>query len=168
MSQNRIFCHFHAQGFMRKTVIFIVLISVLWSCSILPKPRIQQGIIGQVRWVEGNLMPSIGDTTYADRVKGVAVQRDIYVYKAVKHDNVIRAEGSLIKNVQGELVLRMKTDKKGNFRAELLPGKYSIFTMEKEGFFANTFDGDGFINPVTVRVGEFTELQILINYKAYY
>jgi hypothetical protein len=48
------------------------------------------------------------------------------------------------------LIRKIKTDKTGSFKANLDPGKYSIFVQEEDGLFANVFDGEGFINPVTV------------------
>jgi hypothetical protein len=40
--------------------------------------------------------------------------------------------------------------------------------MEAEGLFANKYDGEGFINPVTIVANSFVNMEILINYKAYY
>lgn len=153
---------------MRKTVIFIILFSVVLSCAIHRNPIGKEGIVGEIRWVEGNLMPAIGDTTYNSRSKGIFIQRELHIFRVVKSDDVIPADGAFYKQINGELFSRLKTDKKGTFRVALPPGRYSVFTMENEGYFANIFDGDGYINPVTVHEGEFTELQIVVNYKAYY
>jgi hypothetical protein len=49
---------------------------------------------------------------------------------------------------------------------ELPPGKYSVFTVEEEGLYANEYDSDGNMFPVEVLDGEFTEVTIKINYKA--
>ena len=153
---------------MRKTVIFIILFSGVLSCAILRDPPGKQGIKGEVRWVEGNLMPMIGDTTYTSRSKGSPIQRDLHIFLALKRDDVQPTNGTIYRQINGALISQVKTDKDGTFQVEIPPGKYSVFTMEKEGYFANIFDGDGYINPVTVHEGEFTELQIVINYKAYY
>ena len=113
-------------------------------------------------------MPTIGDPTYAIRSKGIPIQRDIYIFNALKEADAIRAKGPLYKHINAVVVRRVKSDKNGYFRVELAPGKYSVFTLEEHGYFGNTFDGEGYINPFTVHEGEFTEIQILVNYKAYY
>ena len=138
------------------------------SCAIHRNSSGNQGITGEVRWVEGNLMPMIGDTTYNSRSKGKAIQRELHIFLALKRDDVQPANGTIYKQINGTLISQVKTDNDGTFHVEIPPGKYSVFTMEKEGYFANIFDGDGYINPVTVHEGEFTELQIVVNYKAYY
>ena len=61
-----------------------------------------------------------------------------------------------------------RSNKNGIFKANLSVGKYSIFILEKDGYFANTFDGDNYISPVTIHANKFTEIQILVNYQAYY
>jgi len=128
----------------------------------------RQGIVGEVRWVEGNLMPTIGDTSLYERARGIPLVRDIYIFRAVKREDVVSGGGSFYKLVNGNLVGRLKTKKDGKFQADLPPGKYSIFVMEEEGYFANIFDGENYINPVTVQANRFTEIKILVNYKAYY
>jgi len=168
LSQNRIFCHFYINIFMKKTVILIISISFLYGCVLQKNSKSEQGIIGAVRWVEGNLMPMIGDTTLNTRSMGIPIEREIYLFKAVKRNEAISAGSTFYKQVNGELVYRTRSKKDGSFKMEVPPGKYSIFVMEKEGYFANIFDGDNYINPVTVQINNFTDIQILVNYKAYY
>ncbi|MTI24563.1 hypothetical protein E1163_06360 [Fulvivirga kasyanovii] len=81
--------------------------------------------------------------------------------------NVIQ-EDQLYKEVPSELIKTVETDENGNFTVQLAPGRYSVFTKEEDGLFANVFDGEGNVNPVTVKQGEMTELNIDINYKAVY
>ena len=142
-------------------------ILVCSACAV-HKHTINQGISGDVRWVEGNLMPALGDTTYLDRSKGIPVAREIYIFKAIKIHDVKPQIGDFYSDIKSELIKRVKTDKNGKFTVMLPPGKYSVFVMEKEGFFANKYDGEGYINPVIVVAGEFAEMNITINYKAYY
>lgn len=153
---------------MKKVPIIFIAILILTSCINQKISLATQGIIGEVRWVEGNLMPTIGDTTYAARAKGIPIEREIYIYKATKPDDAIRADGNFYTSISTKLVKRLKSGKDGSFKVILPPGKYSLFVMEKEGLFANTFDGDNYINPVTVQANNFTEIQIMVNYKAYY
>lgn len=153
---------------MKKILIFFVAILFLSSC-INQKTRLAtQGIIGEVRWVEGNLMPNIGDTTYVARAKGFPIEREVFIYLATKPDETARSDEIFYTSINTRLVKKIMTEKDGSFKVNVPTGKYSVFVMEKDGLFANKFDGDNYINPVTVQANNFTEIQILVNYKAYY
>ncbi len=141
---------------------------LLFSGCMLQRQSGAQGIAGTVRWVEGNLMPAIGDSTYIERSKGAPIQREIYIYKAIKIHDAEPKQGVFFQGIRSELIKKVTTDKDGKFKVILPPGKYSVFVMENEGLFANKYDGENYINPVTVNSGSFTEVEILINYKAYY
>ena len=153
---------------MKNTVIFFISTMLIFGCVGQRGSSGKHGIIGEVRWVEGNLMPSIGDDSYTQRINGVPVERDIYIFSPVKQENTIRGGGSFFKSVNGKLVARLKSNRDGTFKVDLPIGTYSIFVMEEQGYFANIFDGNGYINPVTVHANEFTEIKILVNYKAVY
>ncbi len=154
--------------YFRKSVIFIIVLNFIFACIATKKPSTEQGIKGEVRWVEGNLMPAVGDTTINMRYKGIPIKRELYIFQAVKKDDVISGGGQFYKKVNVDLVARIQTNNKGFFKLDLPPGYYSIFVLEEDGFFANTFDENGFISPVTVHENEFTEIIIMVNYKAYY
>lgn len=113
-------------------------------------------------------MPTVGDTVLRERHRGKPIEREVYIFNALKRDHLVMGGNSLFKQVKGQLVSRLRTDQKGRFKANLSPGKYSIFTLEEGGYFANIYDGNNFINPVTVQPSTFTEIIILVNYKAYY
>jgi len=153
---------------MRNTVIFFISAMLFFGCASQRGSSGKQGIIGEVRWVEGNLMPTIGDNSYAHRAFGIPIVRDIYIFSAVKRDDTISAGGSFYKSVNGKLVARLKSNREGIFKVDLPIGTYSIFVMEDQGYYANVFDGNGYINPVTVHANNFTEIKILVNYKAVY
>jgi len=110
----------------------------------------------------------IGDTSYAFRSAGNPVQREVYIYKAVKLDDTINHDGSFFKSISSDLVEKVETNREGKFRVYLAPGRYSLFVLEKGQLYANTFDGDNYVHPVTVEPNKFTEIKISINYKAYY
>lgn len=154
--------------YFRKSVIFIIILNFICACISTKKPSTDQGIKGEVRWVEGNLMPAVGDTTINMRYKGIPIKRELYIFQAVKKDDVISGGAQFYKKVNVDLVARIQTNSKGFFKLDLPPGYYSIFVLEEDGFFANTFAENGFISPVTVHENEFTEIIIMVNYKAYY
>lgn len=151
------------------TSLFAILCgAILLSCS---KPMqqnsrpLKEGIIGQLVWLEGNLMPTIGDDR--EIPKGQPVQREVLVYELTRTKEAEK-EGHFYQNVHTELVQKVMSDNRGIFRLHLPPGKYSIFVQEPEGLFANIFDGYGYIMPVEVFEGEVTPVMIEINYMAAY
>ncbi|MDZ7608340.1 MAG: carboxypeptidase regulatory-like domain-containing protein [Cyclobacteriaceae bacterium] len=142
---------------------FIILILSIPMMSVAQSKS--QGICGEVRWLEGNQMPGPGVKTNS----GKPVVREIYIYNAVKPEQTIVGESpAFIVKVNAKLVKRIKTRKDGTFHVDLQPGKYSMLTMEPGGLWAGTYDGEGYINPVTVESGQYTAIHIMINYKAYY
>jgi hypothetical protein len=153
---------------MKNPLIFLLPVLFLSACANQKSISKTAGIFGEVRWVEGNIMPSIGDTTYASRAKGVPIEREIFIYQATKISDARRSEGNFYKSITSQLVKKVKSKKDGTFRAILPAGKYSVFVREKDGLFANIFDGDNYINPVTVQANNFTEIKIMVNYKAFY
>jgi len=130
--------------------------------------NLHSGIEGKVVWVEGNMMPTIdpnGKTSAHNSPN--AIQREIIICKALKLEDL---EGNmpLFSEIKTGEVLRVQTDKDGTFKVNLPEGKYSIFTKETKGYFANLMDGDGTIAPVEVQKDTFTNLTIEINYMASY
>ncbi len=130
---------------------------------------VEQGLAGQVLWLEGNLMPTIGKEADSDKAarKGQPVQREIYVYELTSMDEAT-SDGTFFSNIKTELVKTTETNKDGVFAIELPAGRYSVFVKEEQGLFANSFNGEGYINPVEVKEGELTKILIQVNYKAAY
>lgn len=126
-----------------------------------------QGVQGEVRWLEGNMMPSYGEKKEVKDNKGKLIVREIYFCQPTKM-NDLENNGSIFKGVESLLVKKTTSDKDGMYSINLPVGMYSVFTKEEEGFFANSFDGQGNINLVEVKEGEMTKMNIEINYKAAY
>jgi hypothetical protein len=127
-----------------------------------------QGIEGKVIWQEGNFMPSPGETKPSVKRIETTIRREVRIYELTGTDEVEKSTGTIFTNVQSPLVKTISTEEDGSFRVDLPPGSYSVFTVEEEGLFANSFDSEGNICPVTVEQGQFTNLVIKVNYKAYY
>ncbi len=123
----------------------------------------RQGIIGKVEWLEGNQMPGPDRKPAPSR----GIQREVWIYQAVTIQQA-KSEGVFFSDIASPLIKKIKTNRKGCFKLKLPPGDYSIFILEKKGLFANRFDGQGRINSVTVKPGEFTEISILVDYEAAY
>jgi hypothetical protein len=158
---------FNSMGFKIGTVIHVSVVSVilaygLISCAV--QHTLSQGVEGQVRWFQGDLMPGIDK----EPVEGVPVKREIYFFRITRTSEAKMHDQVFYNDIQTELIKKIWTDNKGHFRVELKPGSYSVFTKEPQGYFANRFSADGLINPVEVSEGEVTEVMIRIDYAAAY
>ena len=126
---------------------------------------ISQGVTGKVILFQGNQMPTVG----VEMPSGKPVEREIYFCKPVKMGELEDGGvvgGTIFQGVEPLLIKKTQSDEKGSFSIELPAGKYSVFTKEETGFFANSFDGDGYIHVVEVKEGEVAEMTIQINYQA--
>lgn len=140
--------------------ILLVVILVLPAISLLGQ---QQGIKGKVEWISGNQMP--GPDRPASKPLGI--KREIWIYPATTLSQA-SMDGVFFSDIQTLSVKKVKSGKNGCFKATLPPGNYSLFVKEKNGLFANRFDGQNRINCVTVKPGEFTEITIRVDYEAAY
>ncbi|MEX2591680.1 MAG: carboxypeptidase regulatory-like domain-containing protein [Anditalea sp.] len=126
------------------------------------------GIKGQVFWLEGNHMPQVveeGKTTGKPEKTGI---KRVLLIHELTHINQASLGDALFGDIETPLVAEVETDETGRFSVELPVGKYSIFTVEENGHFANIFDLDSYINPFEVKEGEWSQAEILINYQAFY
>ncbi len=151
---------------MKPNLFLIYTIFCLTGCSAQLKKGIfsvEEGISGQVIWKQGNYMPS---SDIIRKKKGKGIEREIVVFKLVNKSQAI-SENGFFKINKKPLAITRSTEN-GFFEIKLPPGKYSVFTKEEKGLFANSFDGDGNINPVEVTSGQATRLLIMVDYKAAY
>ncbi len=144
---------------------FLLLASMNKSCN----SNVEQGLAGQVFWLEGDMMPSINDAPDVNRkkLKGEPVEREVHIYKLTTMDEAT-SEGPFFKNIRTKLIETVQSNEEGQFIVSLPAGRYSVFVKEESGLFANLFDGEGYINPVEVKEGEITPIKIEVNYKAAY
>lgn len=150
------------------TISLLVIISfTLSSCGSVRDGHysIKQGVFGKVVWVQGNMMPSPDLPTSGN---GKPARRTIKIYKHATF-NQVNGEAPLFESIKTKLIRTVKSDENGYYQAKLLPGKYSIFTLEEDGkLFANLFDGEGLISAFEVKFDEVVTFDIKINYKAHY
>ncbi|RAV98319.1 carboxypeptidase regulatory-like domain-containing protein [Pseudochryseolinea flava] len=146
---------------MKKIILIIAAISLLASCKTVKT----QGIQGTVNWISGNQMPGPDKKNNA-APKGVV--REIRIYQAIFIGKVQSHDGSFFDETIGTPILVVKSLEDGTFKASLPPGKYSVFTKEARGLFANQYDGEGCINCVEVKPNEFTPVIISVDYDAAY
>jgi hypothetical protein len=130
-----------------------------------------QGVSGKVTWLEGNQMPSIKSedqkSNPPERTKGNPVVRVIKVYPVVNMADA-RLEDGLFQSIAGNPIAEVTSDENGDYSLILPVGKYSLFTVEEDGLFANSFDGNGNIEPLIIKKGEWVTRNLVINYKAYF
>ena len=153
--------------YLIKLIPFLGILFIILACQ-TNKPMlskgVSQGIVGQVLWYEGDLMPGIDK----EPIEGKPIQREIYIYEATKQNQGDIEEGVFFKNIKTKLVAKILTDDYGKFIVGLDPGTYSVFVKEPSGLFANSFDEDGIINPITIGANELSNMLIRVNYKAAY
>lgn len=145
--------------------LFTMLCCSLGFCTTIKngKSTIKEGVFGRVLWLQGNFMPS---PDKPQQKNGTPAQRTVYIYQLTKLSDA-EGEAPLFSKINKTLVAKVKTNQDGYFQCKLLPGKYSIFTLEEDGkFFANIFEGDGSIASFEVKEGKVTTYDIKVNYKA--
>ncbi len=131
--------------------------------------KIQQGIAGKVIWLEGDQMPKIveEDDTTQSMVRGKPVERYVCVYELTHRDQTTLKDG-FYREINTKLVKKISSDREGDFAIPLDTGQYSLFVEEPQGLFANRYDGEGHIHPVTVKANKVSRVTLKIDYKAAY
>jgi hypothetical protein len=131
--------------------------------AVSPVSGQRQGIRGEVLWVGGNQMPGPGKIA----TPKLGVQREVHIYGVTTVDKEGHS-GPFYTSVKTDLITKFQTKEDGSFKIKLPPGEYSVFVKEPQGLFANLFDGQGKINPVTVQTKQFTWVVITVDYEAAY
>lgn len=123
----------------------------------------KQGLNGQVFWVSGNQMP--GPEAVLSPNQGAV--REILVYELTTLADATQV-GPFFRDIKTKLVGTAQSKPDGTFKIKLPIGNYSVFTKERNGLYANLFDGQGNINPVAVRAGQYAWKTITIDYDVAY
>ncbi len=123
----------------------------------------KQGVQGQLYWVTGNQMPAPDRSHVPQR----GVMREIFVFEVATPSDV-ELEDGFFKKVHTKFVARAFSKPNGTFKIRLAPGTYSIFVKEDKGLYANIFDQENHISPVTVLPRKYSWITISINYSASY
>jgi hypothetical protein len=123
----------------------------------------KEGIQGQVFWVSGNQMPGPGKAIAPQQ----GVTREVVVYKAATLQDVEQKD-LFFTTVKTDLVTKTVSKSDGSFKIKLPPGKYSVFTQEPNGLFANIIDQNGCVSCVEVRPKKYSWVAITVDYEAAY
>ena len=180
----------------------VVLVGLLgaWACSgksplstgekpIVFEPTIRQGVWGQVRFYEGDFMPTWIDTTDPEQVEWfrnrnsvTPVVRDVFFFEKAHFTRDVDPIGSTwFARVKTPLAGRTRSDRNGFFEISLPEGEYSMFVWETTSdlpdyctelrrtgaaFYANGDDGQGYIRPVAVVRDSVVRADFRIDYLA--
>lgn len=144
--------------------VFFVLFGLI-QCK--PLAINDQGVTGNITWIEGNQMPkkTASGEPLTTNLGGIPVKRIVRIYPLLNISDV-SMENGLIQNLAYSPITEVESDENGNYSLQLNPGRYSVFTVEVGGLFANVFDSQGNIQPFTIREGEWIRCNILIDYQA--
>ncbi|MFT4031801.1 MAG: carboxypeptidase regulatory-like domain-containing protein [Siphonobacter sp.] len=145
---------------MRTLSILCLLLCLVFQGQATNRKK-KSGIKGQITWKSGNQMPS------PDRPisSGKGTKRTLWVYELTNQNQTDQQDG-FYQAIRTKLVKKVVTDDQGNFKVCLPVGRYSLFTEEPKGLWANITDGQMNIYPVTVEKDKWTEANIEINYAA--
>jgi hypothetical protein len=144
-------------------VLSLLVVVLLISANCLAQKKLKQGVHGKVFWISGNQMP--GPEKKSSPQEGV--QREIFVYEATRLNQTVQQNG-FFTQINTKLITQGRSMPDGSFRIQLPPGHYSVFVQEPNGLYANLFDSDNLINPITVKSKAYTWLTIAIDYQAAY
>ena len=144
---------------MRRFTTLLLFLLLIALSSFAQK----QGIQGQVFWVSGNQMP--GPEAVLSPNQGA--EREILVYELTNVSETAQV-GPFFRDIKTRLVATTQSKSDGTFKIKLPAGEYSVFTREKNGLYANLFDGKGNINGVIVKPGQYAWRTITIDYDAAY
>lgn len=154
---------------IRLSLYLIVALLSLEGCKAIHMDQDQeQGIIGQLYWMEGNQMPRIvEDGEEPVTQEKIGIQRTVRIYELTRLDQLEQSNG-LFAAPPTTLVAEVTSDESGHFKVGLPPGKYSIFTVEENGLFASIFDQEMNVHPVEISEDEWMIINLTIDYKAYF
>jgi hypothetical protein len=130
-----------------------------------PKTVVMQGICGTVIEKRGNHMPS-PDSPRRNSA-GTPVERDVLIFPLLNNRQIQSGQNGFIKSVGDVKPLKtVKSGKDGTFCVDLPAGRYSVVIREPEGLYANLFDSQNNINPVTVEKGKKATATVEISHQA--
>ena len=125
----------------------------------------QEGISGQVVRESGNQMPMKG----AAQQPAKGLSTTVYIYELTNLNQVSRVDASAFYTaIHTKPVGTVHSDSTGVFKIRLAPGAYSLFIKVGGRFYANSFDSNNNISPVTVEKGKRSRIKITENSSATY
>ena len=156
-----------------KCLVFALTFS-LCACSDLgdqPKTRrvppdnheivtITQGIWGNVWLYQGDFMPS------PDGSRGTItpVVRELWIFTPTLVSETTPVGGTRFTEIHSTLITKVNSQTNGFYQIALPSGRYSVFVREDSTYYANWFDGEGYISQVKVVQDSVTKFQVDLTY----
>jgi len=97
-----------------------------------------------------------------------AVRREVLIYEPTPLKVLEPSTGTEFTKVKSKLVKKVKSCKNGFYQVSLPPGRYSVFVKQGSSLYANWFDGEAYVLPVTVVKDSVTKFQIDVTSGATY
>ena len=113
------------------------------------KPVVFQGVCGTVVEKRGNRMPS--PDAPRSNAGGTLVVREVLIFPLLNMSQVDAGDNGFINSVRNTKPIKtVKSGKDGKFCVSLPVGNYSVVVREPEGLYANLYDSQSNINPISV------------------
>ncbi len=144
-------------------LLLILAISITACAQKVSRSGNTQGICGTVLEKRGNHMPSPDSPPS----KGHPVDREILIFPLLNMSQVEAGDNGFIESVGAvKPVKTVKSHKAGKFCVSLPAGRYSVVVREPKGLYANLFDAQNNIFPVTVKKGKKETISVEIIHQA--
>lgn len=130
------------------------------------KVSITQGIWGTIAFMEGDCMPTVPPsykncTTYPVKRRVI-----VYEYTLQSETKPANNQSAFYDSFTTAEIAETESDDEGFFQLKLLPGKYTLAVFENGKLYINIWDGQGGLNPITVKDG-LQVVGVTLMYKAY-
>jgi len=129
------------------------------------KVTITNGVWGTVSSLEGDCMPTVPACSSCCRNCPVQRTVRIYQYTTLNATIGVNQHAGFYDGFTTQLIAEVDADGNGFFQANLAPGIYSIVIVENGKLYANSIDGQGGLNSLTVEAGR-KNVNLAITYKA--
>lgn len=123
---------------------------------------ITQGIWGNVWLYEGDFMPS------PDGGQGsiTPVVRELWIFTPTLMSETTPVGGTRFTTIHSTLITTVSSKANGFYQIALPESRYSIFVKEDSMYYANWFEGEGYISQVRVAPDSITKFQVDLTYNA--
>lgn len=144
-----------------KKILFTYSLIILYT-AFFQTDKMKQGISGNIYVKYGNNMPSPGMPANLGR----AISCEILVYELTHVEQATSSDNTHFANLKTKLVSKGRSNNDGLYAIELPPGQYSVFVDDKGRLYANSLDGKGNINAITVKKDSVSNRNITISSRA--
>lgn len=158
---------------MPKLLFIFIFFSFITTVSAQKHPHrkakkavvVMQGICGTVLEKQGNHMPS--PDAPRPNANGTPVEREVLIFPLLNLNQIDAGDNGFINSVRDAKPIKIvKSGKDGSFCASLPTGRYTVIVREPKGLYANLFDTQSNIFPVTVSKDKTAKIIIDISHQA--